>query len=62
LNLALGDNLTVSTDTGSLTLPMTLVDIADDVVWLPEHGAGTSVRRALGVGHGGVVRLQAGPR
>jgi NADH-quinone oxidoreductase subunit G len=62
LNLSYGDELTLSTDTGSLTLPVTLVDIDDGAVWVPEHSAGASVLRTLGTGHGGVVRLEAGAR
>jgi NADH-quinone oxidoreductase subunit G len=62
LGVGVGADVSVSTDTGSLTLPVTFVDLEDRVVWLPEQVAGTAVRRILGVGHGGVVRLQAGAR
>jgi len=62
LGVSVGDDVTLSTDTGALTLPVTLVDLDDGVVWVPERVDGRSLRRTLGVGPGGVVRLRAGAR
>jgi NADH-quinone oxidoreductase subunit G len=62
LGLSVGDDVTVETDTGALTLPVTLVDLHDGVVWVPERVGGTSLRRTLGVRPGDVVRLRSGAR
>jgi NADH-quinone oxidoreductase subunit G len=45
---------------GSVTLPVTVVDMADQVVWLPMRSPGCAVRTDLGAGPGTVVRLSAG--
>jgi NADH-quinone oxidoreductase subunit G len=55
-----GTDVTVSTDRGSITLPLTIVDLPDRVVWLPTHSAGSHVHEALGVTTGAVVRIAAG--
>jgi NADH-quinone oxidoreductase subunit G len=59
LGVAAGDPVTVSTDRGSVTAPLVLADLPDDVVWLPTHSPGSHVREQLGADHGGVVRLSA---
>jgi len=57
LDVADGDRVTVATDAGEVTAPVAVTDMPDGVVWLPTNAAGTSVRSALGAGHGAVVRL-----
>ena len=57
LGLTDGRELTVSTPSGSITLPAVIGEVADGVVWLPECSAGSTVRQTLGTGHGGAVRL-----
>ena len=57
LDLTGGRELTVSTPTGSITLPAIIGEVADGAVWLPECSAGSTVRQTLGAGHGGAVRL-----
>jgi NADH-quinone oxidoreductase subunit G len=59
---ALGEphSVTVSTDRGSVTLPVAIADLPDDVVWLPGHTPGSTLRTTLGVGHGAVVSIAAG--
>ncbi|MFD2090134.1 NADH-quinone oxidoreductase subunit G [Blastococcus deserti] len=52
-----GDRVTVSGGTGSVTLPVRLTAMPDQVVWLPMRSPGSEVRSALGTGPGGVVRL-----
>ena len=54
------DAVTVSTDRGSLTLPVVLTEMPDQVVWLPLNSPGCAVHTALGVTTGSVVRLDAG--
>jgi NADH-quinone oxidoreductase subunit G len=60
LGVADGDPLTVSGPTGSVTLPVAVVDMPDQVVWLPMRSPGCAVRIDLGAGPGTVVRLSSG--
>ena len=55
-----GGELTVSTDSGSITLPLLVTAMPDGVVWLPAHSDGSSPRTALGAGDGDVVRIGGG--
>lgn len=54
--------VTVSTWRGSVTLPLEITEMPDDVVWLPLNSPGSAVHRDLGVGIGAVVRIEAGGR
>ena len=60
LGAAEGDDVTVSTDSGSLTLPLVIADLPDDVVWVPTRTAGAHVRTDLAAAHGSVVRIAKG--
>jgi len=56
-----GTPVTVSTERGSITLPLAVTaDMADRVVWLPTFSPESHVHEALGVTTGGVVRIAAG--
>ena len=55
LSLGAGESLTVSTSTGSVTLPAVVGGVADGVVWLPECSPGSTVHQTLGARHGSVV-------
>src|SRR4051812_11278770 len=55
-----GDAVTVSTDRGSLTLPLVVADLPDRVVWVPTRTADAAIRRDLAAVPGDVVRLSAG--
>jgi NADH-quinone oxidoreductase subunit G len=55
-----GQRLTVSGAIGSVTLPVQVTAMPDQVVWLPMRSPGSDVRNHLGTGPGGVVRLSAG--
>ena len=57
LSLGAGESLTVSTSTGSVTLPAVVGGVADGVVWLPECSAGSTVHQTLGAGHGSQVTV-----
>jgi NADH-quinone oxidoreductase subunit G len=61
LGLADGDRLTVTGLRGSVTLPLLITEMPDQVVWLPMRSPGSEIRTQLGTGPGGVVRLSAGP-
>ena len=56
-----GQDVTVSTDRGSISLPLVLADLPDRVVWMPTRTAEAAVRRDLVATAGDVVRLKAGP-
>jgi NADH-quinone oxidoreductase subunit G len=60
LGVADGDPVRVSSDRGAITIPVSLGDIADDVVWLPTSSGGTNLRRDLGVGAGSTVTIAGG--
>jgi len=47
----------VSTDRGSITLPVEVADLPDDVVWLPGNSEESHVRAILAAGHGSSVSL-----
>jgi NADH-quinone oxidoreductase subunit G len=55
-----GGDVTVSTDAGSVTLPLAVTDMPARVVWLPTNSAGSTVRATLRADAGAVVRLTAG--
>jgi len=60
LGLADGDAVRVSSGSGAVTVPVTITDMADHVVWLPTNSPGSAVRQALGVDAGAVVSLTKG--
>jgi NADH-quinone oxidoreductase subunit G len=55
-----GDAVTVSTDRGSLTLPLVVADLPDRVVWVPTRTSDAAIRRDLAASPGDVVRLSLG--
>jgi NADH-quinone oxidoreductase subunit G len=55
-----GGLVDVSTDRGTVTLPLVVTDMLDRVVWLPAKSPGCTVHRDLGVGSGAVVHISAG--
>ena len=57
---SLGETVTVTGPRGSVTVPVAVGDVLDDVVWLPLNSPGCHVHADLGVAPGGVVTLSAG--
>jgi len=57
IGVADGDELAVSTDHGTITLPALVTEMADHVVWLPGNSPGSQVRSALRAGAGSVVTV-----
>jgi NADH-quinone oxidoreductase subunit G len=55
-----GDELVVSTDAGSIRLPVLVTPMTDNVVWLPANSADSHVRRALHADHGSIVTIAGG--
>ena len=58
IGAAPGDPVTVGTDRGSITLPLTVTEMVDRVVWLPLNSPGSAVHLQLGVGPGAVVSIK----
>ncbi|SEL04301.1 NADH-quinone oxidoreductase subunit G [Rhodococcus maanshanensis] len=54
-----GDPVTVSTERGSITLPLAITDLPDRVVWLPMNSPGSAVFRELATLPGGLVRIHS---
>jgi NADH-quinone oxidoreductase subunit G len=52
-----GDSVAVSTPAGAITLPLTITDMPDRVVWLPLNSPGSAVHQQLGVTAGAVVSI-----
>ncbi|OBK14344.1 NADH-quinone oxidoreductase subunit G [Mycobacterium asiaticum] len=57
-----GEPVTVSTERGSITLPLNVTDMPDGVVWLPLNSPGSAVHRELGVTLGAVVKIGVGSK
>jgi NADH-quinone oxidoreductase subunit G len=55
-----GDELVVSTDAGSIRLPVVITPMTDNVVWLPANSADSHVRRSLHADHGSIVTIAGG--
>ncbi len=61
LGVSDGDEVTVSTTSGAVTLPVAVTeDMVDGVVWLPTNSAGSAVRSTLGVDAGARVSVTKG--
>ena len=60
LGLVDGDPVAVSTDRGSVSLPLAVTQMPDAVVWLPTNSRASQVRRDLAAGHGSWVRISGG--
>src|SRR6478735_7539760 len=52
-----GDKIIVTTEQGSLSLPVRIADLPDRVVWLPSNAAGRSVTRDLCATAGDIVKI-----
>lgn len=57
LGVAAGDPVTVSTDHGSVTLPLSVTEMPDRVVWLPTNSPGSAIHRQLRVTAGALVAI-----
>jgi len=60
ISAADGDDVTVSTARGDISLPLAITEMPDNVVWLPLNSPGSAVHRQLGVTPGAVVKIRAG--
>src|SRR5690554_1274416 len=57
LGVADGEQVAVSTEHGTITLPVLVTPMADHVVWLPGNSPGSRVRPTLRAGGGSVVAV-----
>ena len=57
IGAAEGEDVSVSTARGAITLPLTITEMPDDVAWLPLNSPGSAVHRQLGVTPGAVVKI-----
>jgi len=55
-----GETVRISSDFGVMRIPVTVRDMADDVIWLPTNSPGSTVRSTLGVDAGTAVSLTKG--
>jgi NADH-quinone oxidoreductase subunit G len=60
IGLTEGDIVRVSAGLGAVTVPVTIRDMADHVIWLPTNSPGCAVRSMLGVDAGTAVSLTKG--
>ncbi len=60
VGVADGEELVVSTDAGSIRLPVVISPMTDNVVWLPTNSADSHVRRSLHADHGSIVTIAGG--
>ena len=59
IGAAEGEPVTVSTDRGRITLPLTITEMPDDVVWVPMNSVDSRVHATLGATPGDVVEIGA---
>jgi NADH-quinone oxidoreductase subunit G len=57
IGLVDGDTVRVSAGSGAITVPVTIKEMADHVIWLPTNSPGSALRQTLGVDAGAVVFL-----
>lgn len=57
IGAAAGDPVTVSTDRGSVTLPLSVTEMPERAVWLPTNSPGSAIHRQLGVTAGALVSI-----
>ena len=56
----LGDTVTITGPSGSVTLPVAVGDVLDEVVWVPMNSPGCHIHADLGVVPGASVQISAG--
>ncbi|GAA2054373.1 NADH-quinone oxidoreductase subunit G [Catenulispora yoronensis] len=57
IGAAEGEEVTVATEHGAITLPLRIADLAGRVVWLPTNSRGSQVRRTLRADTGSLVKI-----
>ncbi|MFZ9693103.1 MAG: NADH-quinone oxidoreductase subunit G [Candidatus Nanopelagicales bacterium] len=60
LNVADGDVISISTSSGTISLPIVIVEGHPEMVWLPTNSADSAVRSLLHAEHGSVVNVRKG--
>lgn len=54
------EKVTISNSRGSITLKLEIIEMADDVVWIPSNSHDSKVKSKLGAKEGDVVKIQKG--
>jgi NADH-quinone oxidoreductase subunit G len=57
VGVATGDQVRISNENGSITLPVLVEDIHDDAVWIPRNSFGSQALTALNAVHGELVTV-----
>ena len=57
IGVSAGEDITVRTERGGITVPLVITEMPDRVVWLPMNSAGSAIHRQLGVTAGAVVSI-----
>jgi NADH-quinone oxidoreductase subunit G len=57
IGVAAGKRVRISSERGSITLPVDIADVADGVVWVPTNSSHSFVRRDLAAGSGAIVKI-----
>ena len=60
IGAAAGDLVTVSTERGSISVPLEITDMPDRVVWLPMNSPGSALYSQLATTAGRKVRIERG--
>lgn len=55
-----GDDVTVSTQAGAITLPLLVTDMPDGVVWVPGNSSGSQINASLAAIPGAIVSIARG--
>jgi len=59
LGVADGDSVKISSQTGSITLPVAISEIADEYIWAPRNSVDSQLIPSLGITHGSVTVVKA---
>jgi NADH-quinone oxidoreductase subunit G len=57
ISVVTGDQVRISNNHGSITLPVLVEDIHDDAVWIPRNSFGSQALTALNAVHGEIVTV-----
>ena len=59
-NLVTGDKVTISNSRGSIIIKLEIIEMVNDVVWIPSNNHDSKVKSKLGAKEGDVVTIQKG--
>ena len=59
-NLVTGDKVTISNSRGSIIIKLEIIEMVNDVVWIPSNNHDSKVKSKRGAKEGDVVTIQKG--